>query len=243
MITIIITISLLVANMHVATWPFLFVLFLPYIAESNKKPLAEYFPPLGDKTRILISHNDLYGIQMGPVVSKIGFEPKELEEYCTCCINGHLHNGQTVTKKVLNLGNLTGKEFGEDAGKYPHRVLILDTDTMKFEFVENPHAFNFYRLEIETEADIENLTKLKDRAVLSIKCKDTLLTTLRAKIEALGDKVIESRVITVRDVSSTEAVLDAADLAMDHTAKFAEFVITKLGTSKIVEEELSEVLK
>ena len=28
-----ITISLLVANMHVATWPFLFVLFLPYIAE------------------------------------------------------------------------------------------------------------------------------------------------------------------------------------------------------------------
>ena len=216
--------------------------FLPYIPESNRKPITEYFPPLTETLRILISHNDLMGIQMGPVVSKSGFEPKELESICTCCINGHLHNGQKITDRVLNLGNLTGKDFGEDAEKYPHRVLIFDTDTMKVEFIENPFAFNFYRLEINEEKDIKKLANLKNNAVLSIKCKDTLIHNLKAELEQLT-KVVASRIITVRDVTSTETTLNAADLSMDHLAKFYEVCKEKIENTKILEEELAEILK
>jgi len=208
--------------------------FLPYIIESDRKPAAEYFPAMKEGTkRILISHNDLMGIQMGPVVSKAGFEPKELEAICTCCINGHLHNGQKITPTVLNLGNLTGKDFGEDADRYPHRVLFFDTDSMKVEFIENPYAFNFYRLEINTEVDVNKLTKLKNNAVLSIKCKDTLSSALRTKLEELGEKIIASRIITVRD-ASTEATLNAADLSMDHLAKFYEVCKEKIENTKIL---------
>jgi len=217
--------------------------FLPYIPESNRKPITEYFPPLGDKPRILVSHNDLLGIQMGPVVSKAGFSPKEIESICTCCINGHLHNGQKITNRVLNLGNLTGKDFGEDAEKYPHRVLIFDTDTMKIEFVENPNAFNFYKFEINDSADIKKLEKIKYNAALFIKCKDTLIPELRAKLEELKNKIVATRVITVRELVSTEATLNAADLTMDYLTKFYEVCKEKLENTKILEEELTEILK
>lgn len=217
--------------------------FLPYIPESNRKPITEYFPPLGDKPRILISHNDLLGIQMGPVVSKAGFSPKELESICTCCINGHLHNGQKITNRVLNLGNLTGKDFGEDAEKYPHRVLILDTDTMKVEFIENPNAFNFYKFEINDSADIKKLEKIKNNAALFIKCKDTLIPELKAKLEELKNKIVATRVITVRELVSTEATFNAADLTMDYLTKFYEVCKEKLENTKILEEELTEILK
>jgi DNA repair exonuclease SbcCD nuclease subunit len=119
--------------------------FLPYIVESNKQPLETYFPKT-DKPRILFSHNDILGLQMGPVVSKIGFSVDEIETNCTCCINGHLHNGTVITSKILNLGNLTGKDFGEDATKYQHKIMIIDTDTFAIEFIENPFAFNFINL-------------------------------------------------------------------------------------------------
>ena len=217
--------------------------FLPYIIESDRKPANTYFPAMTEKPRILVSHNDLMGIQMGPVVSKSGFEPKELEKICTCCINGHLHNGQKVTNKVLNLGNLTGKDFGEDADRYPHRVLIIDTDTMKVDFIENPYAFNFYRIEINTKADIEKLNKLKNNAILSLKCKDILMNDLRAKIHELGDKIIESRIITVGDVASSEAALNAEDLTMDYLAKFYEVCHEKIENTKVLDEELAEILK
>ena len=219
--------------------------FLPYIIETDRKPAADYFPALTDTPRILISHNDLMGIQMGPVVSKSGFTPKELEDICTCCINGHLHNGQKITPRVLNLGNLTGKDFGEDASRYPHRVLIIDTDTMQTEFVENPYAFNFYRLEINNSAQIKALNSLKNNAVLSIKCKDTLVAELKAELEKLttAKKVISSRIITIRDLASTETTLNAADLSMDHLAKFWEICREKFENTKILEEELAEILK
>ena len=54
--------------------------FLPYIVESNKQPLESYFPQNGlNLPRILFSHNDILGLQMGPVVSKIGFSIEEIE--------------------------------------------------------------------------------------------------------------------------------------------------------------------
>ena len=38
--------------------------FLPYILEINRKPIEEYFPKIFKK-RIIFSHNDIAGIQMG----------------------------------------------------------------------------------------------------------------------------------------------------------------------------------
>ena len=216
--------------------------FLPYTPETNRKPLNEVFEPM-KKPRILISHNDICGLQYGLVMTKTGFTIPDIESNSSLCINGHLHNGQEVTKKIINLGNLSGQDFGENANIYSHRIMILDTDTLTYKYVENPYAFNFYKLDILEEADLEKLTNLKQNAVLSLKCLDSLVAKVREIIDQ-HKNVVESRIIVVRPTFiDGEAALDAADLAMDHLGKFYEICKEKIENTEILEQELAEVLK
>src|SRR5574344_2114067 len=54
--------------------PELDIVLLPYILESDRKPLQEYIKPLNclNNKRIIISHNDIKGIQMGKFESVEG---------------------------------------------------------------------------------------------------------------------------------------------------------------------------
>ena len=217
--------------------------FLPYIAESDKKPLNNYFSPFAAKPRILLSHNDLLGLQMGPVVSKTGFSIDEIESNCTFCLNGHLHNGQGISKQILNLGNLTGKDFGEDALKYSHKIAIIDTDTFNIEFIENPFAFNFYKIEISTETDLDLLNKVKPNAIVSVKCVDKLVATTKELISN-NKNILESRLIIIKVFNSSSTTeIDISDLTVDQCVKFAECCREKLENSPILEMELAEILK
>ena len=217
--------------------------FLPYITESNRCALEEYFGVKTIKPRVILSHNDIAGIQMGPVVSRTGFNIEEIENNCDIFINGHLHNGQVITNKVINLGNLTGKDFGEDASRYKHNIAILDTDTLSVELIENPYAFNFYKLEINSIDDIHKLNELKNQAVISIKCKNTLLNDVKTAIEANTDKIVESRIITIRELSTESQEIDITDLTVDHLARFVECCLNNIENSTILEEELAEICK
>jgi DNA repair exonuclease SbcCD nuclease subunit len=216
--------------------------FLPYIVESNKQPLETYFPKTG-MPRILFSHNDILGLQLGPVVSKLGFSIEEIETNCEFCLNGHLHNGQAVSTKVLNLGNLTGKDFGEDSCRYTHKIIIVDTDTFSFETVENPHAFNFYKIDILSDTDFSLLDEVKTNAVVSIKCVDKYLEVVKEKINQ-NPNIIETRTIFIKTFDeSTEDSIDISDLAVDQGIKFAECCRAKLDNTPILEAELAEILK
>jgi DNA repair exonuclease SbcCD nuclease subunit len=220
-----------------------FICFLPYVVECDRKPLAEYFKDIkGTRPIVILSHNDISGIQMGPVVSKTGFTIEEIEENCDLFLNGHLHNGQAITDKIINLGNLTGKDFGEDASKYQHSVAILDTETLAIEYVENPYAYNFYKIQIDTEADLKRLNKLKNNAVVSVKCESTLADKVKQYIQELSDKIIESRIILVKKYD--EAVESPElDLSVDHLARFIECCKANIELSTMLDEELSEVCK
>lgn len=216
--------------------------FLPYVVESNKQPLEAYFPKTG-MPRILFSHNDILGLQLGPVVSKIGFSIEEIEANCEFCLNGHLHNGQAVSNRVLNLGNLTGKDFGEDASRYQHKVIIIDTDTFVFKTIENPYAFNFYKIDILTEADLALLDTVKTNAVVSIKCIDKYVETAKEKINQ-NQNIIETRTILIKTFEeNSEDSVDISDLAVDQGVKFAECCRAKLENTPILEAELAEILK
>ena len=78
--------------------------------------------------------------------------------------------------KPWEQSHLTGQNFTEDAFNHSHRVGILDTETLKMTFYENPYAYNFYKIEIDSERDLEKLNSLKTNSVVSIKCKDDLVT-------------------------------------------------------------------
>ena len=215
--------------------------FLPYTTEARRQEVKDYFPAPKAK-RLLISHNDLFGVQMGPAVSTVGFKPEDLASICDLCVNGHLHNGIKINEKVINLGNLTGKDFGEDAFRYKHNVMLVDTDTMTYELIENPYAFNFYKLEINTKADLAVLNKLSNNAVVSIKCRDILVAEVKELIASLPN-IIESRVVITREAANGETTEDITDLTVDQYVKFAECCREKLENNTILEEELSEILK
>lgn len=218
------------------------ICFLPYITECDRKPLKEYFEKIDlNKPRIILSHNDISGIQMGPVISKTGFSLEEIEANCSLFINGHLHNGQTITPKVINLGNLTGKDFGEDALKYRHSIAILDTDSLKITYIENPYAYNFYKLQVESEQDLAILNTLKTNAVVSIKCDSVLIEIAKQKIEELKDKIIETRLIAVKKYDSDNEETTNFDLTVDHLARFIDCCKATLDNNKILDEELAVI--
>jgi hypothetical protein len=190
-----------------------------------------------------VSHNDINGIQLGPVVSKTGFTVEEIEANCDLFLNGHLHNGQKITDKIINLGNLTGKDFGEDASKYDHNIAILDTDTLELEFIENPYAYNFYKLQIETEKDLTALDTLKSRAVVSIKCDSKLINETKQKLSDLQDKVIESRLIIIKKHEESTGDISDIDLSVDHIARFIECCKSTLENTTLLDEEIAEICK
>lgn len=222
------------------------ICFLPYITECDRKPLEEYFPKAKElnKPIIIVSHNDICGIQLGPVISKTGFSIEEIENNCNLFINGHLHNGQKITEKIINLGNLTGKDFGENASQYEHKIAILDTSTMELTFIENPFALNFYKIQIETKKDIQLLKTLKPNAVLSLKCKASLAEQVKSQISKLKDRVLDYRLILIKDLETSEADNNLElDFTVDHLARFVECCKATIDNSNLLEEELAEICK
>lgn len=236
-------------NRKIISEPFSFytsnteICLLPYITESERKPLADYFPSktLYNK-RIILSHNDIRGISYGPIISTTGFDVADIEANCDLYINAHIHNGQQITNKIYNIGNITGQNFSEDALKYSHNIIILDTDNLSCKFIENPYAYNFYKIQINTENDIKILDGLKNNAVVSIKCESSLLEKAKQRVAELKDRIIESRFILVRNYEETSESLDL-DLSVDHLARFVECCKANIESSTLLEEELNEICK
>lgn len=219
------------------------ICFLPYVVECDRRPLSEYFKNLDpNKPRVILSHNDISGIQMGPVISKTGFSIEEIEANCDLFFNGHIHEGKEITQKIINIGNTTGVNFSEQALLYSHNVIILDTKDLSFTYVENPHAYNFYKLQIETESDLYCLDKLKNNAVLSIKCEQSLADAVKQKISTI-DNIVESRLIITKKYSETSVATDEIDLSVDHLASFIEYCKATIENTAILEEEIAEVCK
>lgn len=217
--------------------------FLPYITEVDKKEdFTDYFGAKGTACRVIFSHNDISGIQLGPVISKVGFTIDEIEKNCDLFINGHLHNGKQITNKIVNIGNLTGKDFGEDAELYSHQIAILDTEKLSLTFETNPHAFNFYKFTIEQPEDLQKISKLTQKAVISIKCTTNLAPAVKQTIEENRENIIDSRLIIIDRYKPTEEV-SAVDLAVDHLARFVDCCRLNIENTQILEEELTEICK
>ena len=226
------------------------IIFLPYILELDRKPLEEYLKPFTAKNKIVMSHNDIAGIQMGAYLSKDGFSIQEIEEHCNLFINGHLHNGTEIGKNIINLGNLTGQNFSEDAYTYKHQCMILDTTTHEIGYIENPHAMNFYKIDFtqckDNEEDrayiVKTITGLGNNAVITVKCTSELLEFVRDIINN-STFIIESRIILgLSNQGSVEELSDNEDLSINHINKFAEYIKKEVGVSELILDELEHVI-
>ena len=208
--------------------------FLPYCLEENRNPID--FPKI-DKKRVIFSHNDILGIQMGGFISKAGYSVESIEDNCDLCFNGHLHNGLKISDKIINVGNLTGQNFSEDANKYKHGCYILDTSTFKYEFIENPYAFNFYKFDLTNKDNVQ--LDVKSNAVLTIKCYQDQVDLIKENIRN-NINIIESRVIICNRETTNEVTIQD-NFSVDHIKQFKDYVLENLENTEVLIQELSEV--
>ena len=213
---------------------------LPYILESNRKSLTDYLPAKTDKKRLILSHNDIKGIQMGKFVSEAGFSIEELEANADLILNGHLHNGDKVSDKIINVGVLSGMNFSEDAFKYDHVAFIVDTDTLKIEVYENPWALNFYK--IDAVEHVPNLYAIKQNAVITLKCNDSDAEYYKKQLNEMSN-VLETRVIIQPTMQILNEEITQETLTVDHLESFKTYILNNFENTKELMEELNEVLK
>lgn len=221
------------------------LLFLPYITEDNRRPLKDYldeFKSIIDRKLIILSHNELLGINYGAYESKIGFDIKDIESNCDLFLNGHLHNSEWISKKILNVGSLSAHNFTNDSYRYKYGAWILDTETLSMTFFENPYALNFYKITIDSESDLGKLVDIKKNAVISIKCKDNLTEEVRKYLSNV-DVVASKLSFTYDSVISNESTMSIE--VSDHLAKFRDFILSRddIDNLDIFKEELIEVCR
>ena len=215
--------------------------FLPYILERDRKPLSEYFPKASRK-RIIFSHNDLKDVQYGAFLSTEGFTLSEIHENCDLFVNGHIHNCAYVTEKIINSGNLTGQNFTEDATKYGHFVELIDTKTLEVKFIPNPYALNFAKIDATGDRFVGALPVKFNNAVLTIKVDSP--ETARAAREScdFNSNVIAYRLIVESKLTAT--VEDTPSLeAVDHLKQFEQYVLSYIGDTNVIREELQNVMR
>ena len=215
------------------------VVFIPYILEQNRKPLSELITPAPQKT-IVFSHNDIKGYQMGNFISQEGFDIVDIDKSCDLYLNGHLHNGGRITEKIINVCNLTGQNFSEDAYKYSHTAIVLDTKESTCAVYENPYALNFYKLDFTDDKDCSNtLEKLKENCVVTVRCNEHDVSAVRTLFES-NPKIVESRfVIQLDKVDNIEKKQE--ELHIDYLNQFAEYMTNCLGSSELLDYELQKV--
>ena len=219
--------------------------YLPYSLEIDRKPLVDYFGHQ-EATRIIFSHNDIKGIQMGKFVSTEGIPIDEIEVCCDLFINGHLPNTSQFGKNLINVGNLTGQNFSEDASQYRHYALLIDTDTHKLEWLENPYAFNFYKLDFTTSTSNDWMQQVIDglgnNAVATIKVTQENEIFVR-NLVASSSHLVEYRIIVDMLPQADSQYQVQETQGIDHLTQFVDYVRKNIGTSKEILEELDKVVE
>ena len=212
-------------------------LFLPYICESDRKKLIDY---KADKNTIVLSHNDIAGFNFGKFQSKDGFDINDIKNNSKLFLNGHLHNSSFLDKNILNVGNLCGQNFSEDAFRYKHGCWILDTDDMSISFFENPFSLNFYQILYPEDKD--KLNSLSNNSVLSVKCDRAYKENLDADLNKLYDKIVAKRVIYF-DKDTSKENIDIKIEKIDYLKEFTNFILNNVGNNDIIKKELAEICK
>ena len=216
------------------------ICFLPYVLENNRKAVSDYFSNTNRK-RIIFSHNDIAGVQMGKFKSISGFSIDDIENNCDLFVNGHLHNGESITRKIINLGNLTGQNFSEDASKYAHTIALIDTNTLNIEYIENPLALNFYKIDLTDIYSSLNKNNFKSNSVVSITCLEDNYDEIKRQVNS-NKNIIASRISVSRDFSDISIVDTIPINVSNHLDRFRQYVLENIGSSDDILDELNRVL-
>ena len=205
------------------------VLFLPFTKEP--KSLDELLRKLPENEQVVVfSHCEfagMFGAENGYTISEITND-KRIKMW----FNGHYHTRAKLSPKIQIVGNLVGKNFTQNFD--PHGVAVYDTDTNEFEFIENPYAIRFGKMDVSKE-ECKAIRKLIEsdpikRYALAIQCD----IELKEQMKEWADKfLIASRIVVTGGVGASgfsEVDLeDSQPIAIDHIAMFKKEVGIRFG--------------
>lgn len=209
---------------------------IPYITTDKSLMLSD-FVDNDNKVKIVFSHNDLSGVQYGRYKSSIGFGVENIKKSCALYFNGHLHSN-FILDNIYNVGNITGQNFSEDAFNYQHNayILTIDDDKLSVEVIENPYAFNFYKLHVNCLDDACKLVALKQNAIVSISCPDKFVADI-VKLAEANKNIVEFRVLMSSQAEVSNDVFEFTE--EDHLKQFIDFASSMLEQSNLVKDELA----
>ena len=215
---------------------------IPYITTDKTLELSDYIDVKDNKRKIVFAHQDLAGLQYGRFLSQSGFAINDIKNNCELFFDGHLHNEQIIADNIILVGILSGQNFNEDALKFRHLAYILtidDNGRISYEAYENPEAFNFYKLRIENKKDFDILDSLKDNAVVSVVCEESLVKELSRLIKK-NKKITESRIVMFYNYSSDNSNTTNI-LVDDYIKQFILLAQDKLEKTSILNSELARL--
>lgn len=220
------------------------VILLPYSDEQYDWTELGVSP----EDAIVLSHNDIAGIAYGKYISQSGYTPDDILKKCRLFINGHIHTGQWIVRdRIMNLGLLTGLNFGTINSEWYPGVAIIDTDTYKVELIQNPHAYVFHKKEARTESGLlsvfDSLPKNLNN-VLQIKVPYEMTEYTRELVDS-KDYIKYSRVLTMLDSRvpevNEETVIET-DTRTDYE-KLRDYLSGKSLPEGVSPEDLSSLLR
>ena len=215
---------------------------IPYITTDKTLKLSDYIDIKDKKKKIVFAHQDLAGLQYGRFLSQTGFDVKDIKKHCEVFFDGHLHNEQIIEDTIVLVGILSGQNFNEDALKFRHLAYILtidDNGKISYESYENPEAFNFYKLRIEDRKDFDILDSLKDNAVVSAVCEESLVKDL-SKLIKKNKKILESRIVMFYNYSNDSSGTTNI-LVDDYIKQFILLAQDRLEKTSILNSELARL--
>lgn len=207
-------------------------LFLPFNSTESD---------INGKYDLIIGHVGLEGIPFGAK----GLDFNLIDQSCDFFLNGHLHNRVELNKNKWNTGSLTAQNFSDDCLAYRKGLVIVDTVNKSLEFVENPYAFNFFKL---TWRDYLNKYKSspigealrRPTSCISMSCSEGEKSDILASGEF--SSVYYLRVSEDQPKQKTVEPSSKQIVELDHVSKFKKSFLEKVGESSVVLEELAEVL-
>lgn len=213
------------------------IAFLPYSHNPDLSTIREL------STKVLFSHVTILGSMLTSVFRATHGLPSDFLDDCfDLVVNGHIHSSQWVSKKVLNLGVMTGVSFGDSYKLHYPSIAILDTDTMKLNIIENPHAVRFKKIQCDTIPGL--LTQLnglpQGNYALQVKVPYELRDEARNIVNKDG-RVISSRVSTKIESHTVLKTVDVEKISNHATGREALVEFVK-GKGKLPHDE-SEIIK
>ncbi len=158
------------------------------IVEAIKK----IYSHKSDKKLITTAHFTVYGSEVSSerdiYIGKIESVPSSVFEGYDYVALGHIHKPQEIKKGVIYSGSPLQLSFNEN---YQKKIVVLDTDTMEYKFVDVPKFREFYSLKGGFEYIKEEIGKIKKDSFVEIELDEMVSSIELEKLRENDLKIVK----------------------------------------------------